>query len=122
MDFDVGDLLGNLFGGCPVVPEEIPAAVAPAVVTLGPDDAGRFADWVRRPDAHGRMGWEAFDLPEAVPVEALPLPGPGCPVCGSLEQWQDALGRQRCGRCEAGALDKALKLADKAGRLARLTK
>ena len=101
MDFDVGDLLGNLFGGCPVVPEEIPAAAAPAVVTLGPDDAGRFADWVRRPDAHGRMGWEAFDLPEAVPVEALPLPGPGCPVCGSLEQWQDALGRQRCGRCEA---------------------
>ena len=23
-----------------------------------------FTDWVRRPDCHGRMGWEAPDLPE----------------------------------------------------------
>jgi hypothetical protein len=44
-------------------------------------------------------------------------PGPGCPVCGSLEQWQDLLGRQRCGRCEVDALARAIKLAERAARL-----
>ncbi len=75
--------------------------------------ATAFADWVCRPDAHGRMGWE----PEAAPFDDLDLPGPGCPMCRSLEQWQDALGRQRCGRCEADALGKALQLAERAARL-----
>jgi hypothetical protein len=112
-DFDVGDLLGNLFGGGPVVPEVIPEAATPAVAVPGPgDDVGRFADWVRRPDARGRMGWEAPDLPEAVDVDALP--GPGCSACGSLESWIDTLGRQRCGVCERDTLVTALKWADKA--------
>ena len=44
-------------------------------------------------------------------------PGTACPRCGSLEQWQDALGRQRCGRCEADTLGRALKLAERAARL-----
>jgi hypothetical protein len=118
MGFDVADLLGNLFGAGPMAPEEIPEAVAPAVVSCPDDDGGRFADWVRRPDAHGRMGWQAPDLPEAVPFDALDLPGPGCPKCGSLEQWQDLLGRQRCGVCEADALGRALNLAERAARLA----
>jgi ribosomal protein S27AE len=120
--------LQAIFGDGPApvaAPEVIPEAVAP-VAAPGPDDdggrqhdddGGRFAGWVRRPDAHGRMGWEAPDLPEAVPLDALPLPGPACPRCGSLEQWQDALGRQRCGRCEADALGKAMKLAERAARL-----
>ena len=31
-----------------------------------PDDGGRrFADWVRRPGCHGRMGWEAPGIPES---------------------------------------------------------
>jgi hypothetical protein len=96
-------------------PAEIPEA-APAVTGPG-DDGGRFADWVRRPDTHGRMGWEAPSLPETVPLDALPRPAPTCPVCGSLESWEDALGRQRCGVCEAATLGRALKLADKAAEL-----
>ena len=76
-----------------------------------------FADWVLRPDCHGRMGWQAPGLPEAVPFDALDLSDPACPVCGSLERWQDLLGRQRCGVCEVDTLDKALQLANKAARL-----
>jgi hypothetical protein len=97
-----------------------PEAGRPAVAApCADDDGGRCADWVRRPDSDGRTGWETPDLPEAVDVEDLPLPGPGCPVCGSLEQWQDALGRQRCGGCEADALGRALKLVERAARLRR---
>jgi hypothetical protein len=44
-------------------------------------------------------------------------PGPGCPVCDSLETWQDAVGRQRCGICERRILDKGLELAERAIRL-----
>ena len=40
-----------------------------------------------------------------------------CPRCGSLEQWQDTLGRQRCGVCEGDTFGKALKLAERAARL-----
>jgi len=108
--------LQAIFGNGPAAPEEIPEAVAPAAVTpchdadggrQHDDDGGiRFADWVRRPDAHGRMGWEAPDLPERDrwwarrDFDDLPLPIAGCPMCGSLESWQDALGRQRCGVCD----------------------
>jgi hypothetical protein len=95
-------------------------ATLAAVSSGGPGDAADrepFAAWVRRPDAHGRMGWEAPDLPEAVPLDALPLPGLACPRCGSLESWQDALGRQRCGHCEGDTLGRALKLAERATRL-----
>jgi hypothetical protein len=127
MDFDVADLLGNLFGSGPAVATVAALESAPppeaAPLPDAADTAGDllaatpFADWVRRPDYHGRMGWESPDLPEAVPFDALDLPGPGCPKCGSLEQWQDLLGRQRCGVCEADALGRALKLAERAARL-----
>ena len=30
----------------------------------GAEPADPFADWVQRPDYHGRMGWEAPNLPE----------------------------------------------------------
>jgi hypothetical protein len=128
MDFDVADLLGNLFGSGPAVATVAALESAPppeaAPLPDAADTAGDllaatpFADWVRRPDYHGRMGWESPDLPEAVPFDALDLPGPGCPKCGSLEQWQDLLGRQRCGVCEADALGRALNLAERAARLA----
>ena len=114
---DLQAIFGNGPAQVAMAPEEIPEAVAPAVVSSPDDDGGRFADWVRRPDAHGRMGWQAPDLPEAVPFDDLDLPGTGCPRCGSLKQWQDLLGRQRCGRCEAGTLGRALKLAERAARL-----
>jgi hypothetical protein len=57
------------------------------------------------------------DLPEIVPFDALPLPGPPCAVCGSLEQWQDLLGRKRCGVCDADVLHKSLQLVNRATRL-----
>jgi hypothetical protein len=44
-----------------------PAAAVAALPDLAAADplaALPFADWVRRPDCHGRMGWEAPDLPE----------------------------------------------------------
>ena len=108
--------LQAIFGDGPVVTEEVVTrfqVVPPGV----DDDGGRFADWVRRPDFHGRMGWKAPDLPEVMPFDDLPLPGPPCPKCGSLEQWQDGLGRERCGNCEREILDKALELAEHAAWL-----
>ena len=86
-------------------------------VAADPQAAVAFADWVQRPDCHGRLGWQAPDLPEVIPFDDLPLPGPPCPKCGSLEQWQDALGRTRCGVCEADTLHKALRLVKRAARL-----
>ena len=123
MDYDVTDFLGNLFSG--TVPTTAAMVVQPEAVPepiLVPEAADvlaalPFTDWVLRPDSHGRMGWEAPDLPEAVPFDDLPLPGPGCPVCGSLESWRDLLGRERCGVCERGLLDKAFQLTEKAARL-----
>lgn len=56
-------------------------------------------------------------IPEVVPFDDLPLPGPACPRCGSLEEWTDLLGGRHCGICEAGTLNKALQLADRAARL-----
>jgi hypothetical protein len=58
----------------------------------------------------------AADDGSSCPWEAME-PGTACPKCGSLEQWQDLLGRQRCGVCEADALGRALKLAERAARL-----
>ena len=55
--------------------------------------------------------------PEMAPFDDLDLPGPACPVCGGLEKWTAALGRQRCGVCDGATLEKALKLAELAARL-----
>jgi len=115
--------LQAIFGDGPavakaVVPEPAAAVLGDRLDTAAdPLAALPFAEWVLRPDCHGRMGWQAPGLAEAVPFDALDLPGPACPVCGSLEQWQDLLGHQRCGACEADALNKALELANKAARL-----
>src|SRR5512136_2848221 len=68
---------------------------AAVLAALDAELAARFAGWVRRPDVHGRMVWQVPDQPEAVPFEALPLPGLPCPRCGSLEEWTDSLGRRR---------------------------
>ena len=71
MDYDAVDFLESLFRGGP--------AMAPGAIGAGPvspvvgdplDNAAEcqavtpFANWVRRLDCHGRMGWEAPDLPE----------------------------------------------------------
>jgi hypothetical protein len=126
MAFDAADFLENLFSS-PTV-----AAVAMADAAVSPEPIPRpeaadapadhlaalpFADWVRRLDCHGRMGWESSDPPEAIPFDDLLLPGPACPVCGSLEVWTDLLGRQRCGVCERGILEKAMRLVEQAARL-----
>jgi len=106
MDFDVGDLFGNLFGGAPttmhvqpeVVPEPIPGPEAVDLPTLAVDT--EWAELERLPD---------FD--------SLPLPGDPCPVCGSLETWWDMLGGEHCQQCERATLDKAMQWADRATRL-----
>ncbi len=120
MGFDVSDLLGSLFGVGPVVAPVTAPAVA-AVPVSSPDDGGRFADWVCRPDGSGRMGWESPGLPESdrwwarCDFDAQPEPGAGCPVCGSLESWQDLLGRERCGRCESDTLEKSAEISRTGG-------
>jgi hypothetical protein len=55
--------------------------------------------------------------PEVAAFDDLPLPGPACPRCKSLESWTDGLGRQRCGACEANTLHKGLQLAERAAWL-----
>ena len=83
MDYDVTDFLGNLFGGAvatvTAAPEPMPRPALADTVTdslIGTP----FADWVRRPDFRGRMGWEAPNCP------SLTDGGPGvtsstCPRC-----------------------------------------
>ena len=85
--------------------------------SLQDDDGGRFADWVRRPDSRGRMGWQAPETPVMVPFDDLPRPGPPCPKCGSLELWQSVAGTWRCCHCDAAALQRSRELADLAARL-----
>ena len=138
MSFDVSDLLENLFGGPAAAPPVMLPDAAPPVYEMEPIgsteqqaepvdstpsntamEAARlqpFLWWVRRPDSRGRLGWQSPDLPAFTAWEDLPEPGAGCPVCGSLEIWQDLLGRERCGHCEGEILGKALKLAEAAGR------
>jgi membrane-associated PAP2 superfamily phosphatase len=85
------------------------------LVIRGPRSADAVA---RRLLAHKAvvLATLAADDGSSCPWEAME-PGPGCPVCGSLEQWQDGRGCRRCGVCEADALDKALKLVERAARL-----
>jgi hypothetical protein len=126
MDYDVTDFLGNLFGDvmapATTAPEPTPQ---PAMVdtTADPLIGTRFADWVRRPDCHGRMGLEAPNLPEAVrwwarfdfdglpevPVgftigqlpETTPWIAPGCVTGGTVDmlrpQGQSPLTRRPTG-------------------------
>ena len=109
MGFDVTNLFGNLFGGTvptvaammvqpEAVPEPIPGPEAADLPTSAVD-----TEWA-----------EVVEVPD---FDSFPLPGNPCPVCGSLEEWTDLLGRQRCGVCERATLDKALQLADRAARL-----
>ena len=65
-----------------------------------------------------------FDAPGAVgqdrPCPAWEKsiePGPGCRVCGSLEEWIDGLGRTRCGACDADVLANARRLMETAAQL-----
>ena len=134
MGFDVGDFLETLFGTEPAAAPAVGSAAVPQAVGR-PEAAGafhldvdaellaRFASWVRRPDHGGRMGWEPADLPEEErwwargDFDSLPLPGPVCPRCGSLELWQSVAGTRRCCHCDAAALQRSRGLANLAARL-----
>ena len=104
MDFDVCDMLENLFGGAvpaaqPVVlPEPIPQPEVTELPTPAVDPLA--AEWEKVPD---------FD--------SLPLPGRPCPRCGSLETWWDILGGEHCQQCERATLEKSFQLTDRAAML-----
>jgi hypothetical protein len=122
MDFDVGNLLGNLFGETAGVPDSPPVPEA-ADASADPLAALPFADWVLRPDAGGCMGWESPDLSDderwwAVPDATRSLGSP-CPKCGSLMKWWDILGGEHCQKCDRATLERAVRLADRAARLRR---
>lgn len=109
MDFDASKLLEDLFGGTALTKA---ATVAPPVVVFAPTLQPVAAE-LSTPaiDALAAGGDDAPDF------DSLPLPGDPCPVCGSLEQWTDAIGRNRCEVCERAILDKAIRWADRAARL-----
>jgi hypothetical protein len=99
MDYDVGNMLENLFGGTRptiIVTTAQPAAVPEAVKLPTP-----------------AVDPEAANLETLPDFDSLPLPGEPCPVCGSLEEWTDMLDRRRCGNCERDTLDKATRLAER---------
>jgi hypothetical protein len=88
---------------------------APEAPTEAPEPIpGLFEGWTLRPDADGRPGWEAPDLPEAdrVTFDDLPdLPGPAvvragvrpCPWCGRRKWWRSIYGVVVCGWCHPPA-------------------
>ena len=72
--------------------------------------------WVETPDgALVRIDCE----PATQWDEAAGDGGEPCAKCGSLEWWTDGLNRQRCGRCEREALDRALRLRARAAQKRR---
>lgn len=108
MGFDATAFLQGLFGG------DLPTVAKPvgqeptAEVASATGDAlaeSRFANWVRRPDATGRLGWESPGLPDSVrwwarsTFEELPEPPPPCSDCGSLKLWETLAGTWRCVHC-----------------------
>ena len=74
-----------------------------------------FADWIRRPDATGRMGWERPDLPERKrwwahsTFEELPEPPPACDECGGLEFCWNSSSERCCVRCHPPAISDTLR-------------
>lgn len=75
-------------------------APKPAPAPSGEPNAGRvpFPDWVLRPDATGRLGWEPPGLPESRRWWA-------CCTDDELPTWDDLLhGRVTIGRWAGGAL------------------
>lgn len=99
MEYDVGDLLESLFGG----------AVPVIVVTTAQPEAVEVPTPIIDPEAAN-----ADEIPD---FESLPPPGDPCPRCGSLEAWENILGRRRCGVCERDILEKAIGLTIRAARL-----
>ena len=96
-----------------------PVVVYPKAAPVTHDGltASRFADWIRRPDASGRMGWEAPDLPERKRWEQLPeLPRP-CPRCRGLELWETMTGDWRCLHCERVEFERSQELSRLAPQL-----
>ena len=89
-----------------------PATEAPADAREPIPDL--FEGWTLRPDAGGRLGWEAPDLPEVdrITYDDLPeLPGPAavcagvqpCPWCGRRKWWRSVYGVVVCGWCHPPA-------------------
>ncbi|MEN6452083.1 MAG: hypothetical protein ABFC96_16455 [Thermoguttaceae bacterium] len=114
---DLVAIFGESCAAVPVAVTTIIAVPEPEAAPVPDDAGGSFSDWVYRADALGVTGWQAPDLPEVAPFDALPVPGPACPVCGSLEEWTDLLGGRHCQQCDGDWLRRALDWAERAARL-----
>lgn len=99
MEYNVGDLLESLFDGAILTRIVTPAQ--PVVVEV--------------PTPIVETEWAA--VVEVHDFDSLSLPGEPCPVCQSLKEWTDLLGRRRCGVCERTTLDKAIQWANRAAQL-----
>jgi len=116
MNFDVGDLLGNLFGGAVVptlTPEPAgPSADAPTTDTAPAAEAGLDAlglDLAER--AWAADAWQPWE--DCLPVESIQP----CPTCGSLDLWWDLLGGVHCQHCDGEVFRRSLELLDLAERI-----
>jgi len=108
--------------------------VRPHCTTRPTKNRAYFARNGRRIDASSRQEREGksmtqqtlFDAPATacprrpwLPLgeSTSPATAAKCQVCGSMEEWRDALGRVRCGVCEAETLAKARRMAERAAQL-----
>ena len=82
-----------------------------------------FANWIRRPDATGRWGWERPGLPEVdrwwarSTFRQLPELPPPCPTCRGVLWWGDLEGGRHCLDCERTTFEQSGELSRLAHRL-----
>ena len=103
MSFEVGQFLGTLFG------VDGTAKVEPVEAGID-NEAGEPSKATECPPAFPDG---AVDDVDPWP-EAEPWPDP-CQQCGTLELWENPLGRWRCMKCDPP--DRARRLLDKVERL-----
>jgi hypothetical protein len=127
MDFDTVSFLENLFGtagpmapiadGSRVGDDGAAGSLSAAMLSDVEADAELltpFAGWVQRPDCHGRMGWEAPNLPEwqrwwaRCDFDDLPAPSDG--LCLD-DMAKPAL--EDCARCVSGGPVDTLDLSQR---------
>lgn len=106
MSFDATEFLQGLFGGEPLTVTKSTGQEPTAEVASATGDAlaaVESAEWIQRPDATGRWGWESPESKRCrgdSTFEELPEPPPPCSNCGSLELWETPAGTWQCLYCD----------------------